>query len=52
MVKNPEVPTKGATPVPTRLAMNGLGPQKRWGATNPTARWNNSPGCLWADWQA
>ena len=28
MVKNAEVHTKGATPVPTRLAMNRLGPRR------------------------
>jgi hypothetical protein len=29
MVKNAEVHTKGATPVPTRLTMNRLGPTLR-----------------------
>jgi len=36
MVKNAEVHTEGATPVPTRLAINRLGPRR--GAAPPPAR--------------
>ncbi len=36
MVENAGVHTKGATPVPTRLAMNRLGPQR--GAAPPPVR--------------
>ena len=36
MVKNAEVHTKGATPAPTRLAMNRLGPRR--GAAPPPVR--------------